>query len=94
MAFTSPSDHGNPSGIAVLTQKVTTSKEIEINKNSDKWLSLDRRIKELLNNTSQISNYLCLTPLEICERYPFFEIAALEGKLLCSTGKFPGCCWD
>jgi hypothetical protein len=37
-------DHGNPAGIAVLTQKGTTSKEMEANKNFSKCLSLGRRI--------------------------------------------------
>jgi hypothetical protein len=40
----SASDHGDPAGIAVLTQKWATSNEMVANKNSDKWLSLGRRI--------------------------------------------------
>jgi hypothetical protein len=35
MTSSSAFDHGNPTGIAVLTQKGTTSKEIEVNKNVD-----------------------------------------------------------
>jgi hypothetical protein len=38
------SNHGNPAGIIVLTQKGTTSKGMEANKNVDKLLSLGRRI--------------------------------------------------
>jgi hypothetical protein len=38
-------DHGGPTGIAVLTQKGTASKEMEEkNKHFDKCLSLGRRI--------------------------------------------------
>jgi hypothetical protein len=44
MTSSSASDHGSPAGIAVLTQRGTTSKEMEANKNFDKWLSLGRRI--------------------------------------------------
>jgi hypothetical protein len=44
MTSSSASEHGNPAGITVLTQKGTTSKEMEANKNVDKWLSLGRRI--------------------------------------------------
>jgi hypothetical protein len=40
MTSSSASDHGNPAGIAILTQKGTTSKEMEANKNFDKWWSL------------------------------------------------------
>jgi hypothetical protein len=43
LTLSSASDHGNPVGIAVLTQKGTTSKEMEANKHFDKWLSLGRR---------------------------------------------------
>jgi hypothetical protein len=32
-------DHVNPAGISVLTQKWTTSKEMDANKNFEKWLS-------------------------------------------------------
>jgi hypothetical protein len=44
MTSSSASDHGNPTGIAVLMQKGNTSKEMEANKNFDKWLGLGRRI--------------------------------------------------
>jgi hypothetical protein len=44
--FSSVSDHGNPPGTAVLMQKGTTSKEMEVNKNFNNWLSLGRRISE------------------------------------------------
>jgi hypothetical protein len=39
MTSSSASDHGNPSGIAALMQKGTTSKGMEANKNFAKWLS-------------------------------------------------------
>jgi hypothetical protein len=42
MISTSESSHRNPTGITVLMQKGTTSKEMEENKNVDKWLSLGR----------------------------------------------------
>jgi hypothetical protein len=46
MTSSSASDHGNPTGIAVLKQTGTTLKETEANKNFDKWLSLGRQISE------------------------------------------------
>jgi DNA-binding GntR family transcriptional regulator len=47
LAAISASDHGSPAGIVALTQKRATSKEMEVNKNSDKWLSLGRQFHEL-----------------------------------------------
>jgi hypothetical protein len=44
MTSSSAIDHGNPTGIAGLTQNGTASKEMEANKHFDKWLSLGRRI--------------------------------------------------
>jgi uncharacterized membrane protein YgcG len=46
MTSSSAFDDRNPAEIAILTQKGTTSKEMEANKNFDKWLSLGRRISE------------------------------------------------
>jgi hypothetical protein len=40
---TSAFNYGSSSGIAILTQKETTLKEMEVNKNFDKWISLGRR---------------------------------------------------
>jgi hypothetical protein len=48
MTSSSASDHGNPAGIVVLTQKGTTLKEMEANTNFDNWLRLDRRISGTL----------------------------------------------
>jgi hypothetical protein len=42
MTSSSAYDHGKPARITVLTQKETTLKEMEVNKNFDKWLSLGR----------------------------------------------------
>jgi hypothetical protein len=52
MTSSSGSDHGNPAGIAVLMQKGTTSKEMEVNTIFDKWLSLGRRISGTFGYTS------------------------------------------
>jgi hypothetical protein len=52
MTSNSASNHRNPAGITVLTQKGITSKEMEANKNFNKWLRLGRRISGTFGYTS------------------------------------------
>jgi hypothetical protein len=52
MTSSSVSDHGNPAGITVLTQKGIIFKEMEAHKNVDKWLNLGDEFRELLGSTS------------------------------------------
>jgi hypothetical protein len=44
MTSSSASNHGNPTGIALLVQKGTTLKRMEANRNLNKWLSCARII--------------------------------------------------
>jgi hypothetical protein len=52
MTSSSASDHGNPDGITVLMQTGATSKEREMNKYFEKWLSLGRQISGTFGYTS------------------------------------------
>jgi hypothetical protein len=85
MTSTSDSHHGNPTRIVVLKQKWATLKEMQVNKNFNKWLNLSRQILEMFGEHLTVlvsANSLELSKLHILGNVTYHTDNILVAKLV------------